>query len=192
MPKSFIALITPMEKGGGRPDNSLPGGQGGRPDNTLPGSQPGIDNTLPGQLPRPEHPIYYPIPPGGIIDNTLPGQQPGIDNTLPGSQPGIDNTLPGSQPKPEQPIYLPPGSGNWEPIFIWGPSDPRPGTGLPGQQPGRPDNTLPPGVDNTLPPDGETSDGQPIKYVPIWTPTTGWITVGIVLPEGPTVTPSKR
>ena len=175
MAKSFIALITPMQSGA-RPDNTLPGQQP-RPDNTLPGAQPGIDNTLPGQLPRPENPIFYPLPPGGVIDNTLPGAQPRPDNTLPGSQPGIDNTLP-----------LPPGSGDWQPIYIWGPTDPRPGTGLPESQPGI-DNTLPP---IEVPPPGETEDGQPIKYVPIWTPTTGWMTIGIVLPEGDHVAPAKR
>ena len=181
MPKSFIALITPMESGA-RPDNSLPGGQGGRPDNTLPGSQPGIDNTLPGQLPRPENPIYFPLPPGGVIDNTLPGQQP-----------GIDNTLPGSQPRPEHPIVLPPDSGGWLPVYIWGPSDPRPGTGLPGQQPGRPDNTLPPGVDNTLPVPPPTDEEKAhVEWKAMWTPTTGWVSFAIVVPSGPKPTPSKR
>ena len=170
MAKSFIALITPMEKGGGRPDNTLPPGQGGRPDNTLPGSQPGIDNTLPGQLPRPEQPIYYPLPPGGIIDNTLPGQQPGIDNTLP---PGVDNTLP--TPPPGVDNTLPPGAGNWEPVYIWGGG-----------------NVPMPNPPIHIPPEGETEDGEKIKYVPIWTATTGWVTIGIVLPEGDHVTPSRR
>jgi len=169
MGKSFIALITPMEKGGGRPDNTLPPGQAGRPDQGLPGSQPGIDNTLPGQLPIPSHPIFYPVPPGGIIDNTLPGAQPHPDQGLPGSQPGIDNTLP-----PGVDNTLPPGSGNWEPVYIWGPGDARPTPPI------------------EIPPDGETDDGEKIKYVPIWTATTGWVTIGVVLPEGPTVTPSSR
>jgi hypothetical protein len=198
--KGIMAMIIPIESGSGaRPDNTLPGQQP-RPDNTLPGAQPGIDNTLPGALPRPEHPIYYPLPPGAPVDPSygvpedgpypdqgLPGSQPRPDNTLPGSQPKPDQGLPGSQPKPSHPIALPPDSGGWEPVFIWGPTDPRPGTGLPGSQPGV-DNTLP----IPVPPEGETDDGQKIKYVPIWTPKTGWVTVGIVLPEGPTATPSSK
>jgi len=172
MVKSFIALITPMS--GGRPDQSLPGGQGGRPDQSLPGAQPGIDNTLPGQLPRPEHPIFYPLPPGGVIDNTLPGSQPQPDQGLPGEQPKPDQGLPGEQPSAEHPIVLPPGSGNWEPVYIWG------GGNVPMPTP-----------PIEIPPEGETDDGEKIKYVPIWTATTGWVTIGIVLPEGPVVTPSK-
>jgi hypothetical protein len=37
------------------------------------------DNTLPGDQPKPSHPIY--LPP--YIDNSLPGDQPVIDNSLP-------------------------------------------------------------------------------------------------------------
>ena len=169
MAKGILALIIPVDPGA-------------RPDNTLPGSQPEIDNTLPGQLPRPEHPIYYPLPPGApppVIDNALPGAQPGIDNTLPGDQPEIDNTLP----------PLPPGSGGWEPVYIWGPGDPRPGTGLPTDQP-EIDNTLPP---IEVPPPGETEDGAKIEWKCAWTPTTGWISFAIVIPgaDTPVVTPSK-
>ena len=144
---------------------------------------------MPGDIPIPSHPIFYPLPPGAPVhpDQGLPGDQPYPDQGLPGSQPGVDNTLPGAQPRPEHPIVLPPNSGGWEPVFIWGPTDPRPGTGLPGQQPGV-DNTLPP---VEVPPEGETDDGQKVKYVPIWTPKTGWMTIGIVLPEGEHVTPSK-
>src|SRR4029077_1991397 len=106
-------------------------------------------------------------------DNTLPGQQPRPDNTLPGSQPRPDNTLPGGQGGvPTHPIVLPPDNGGGEPVYIWGPGDGRP---------------TPPIV---IPPEGETDDGDKIKYVPIWTPTTGWVTIGIVLPEGDHVTPS--
>lgn len=48
------------------------------------------DNTLPGQQPRPEHPIA----PGGPGNKpSQGGERP--DNTLPGAQPGVDNSLPG-------------------------------------------------------------------------------------------------
>lgn len=157
MAKEILALIVPIDAGA-------------RPDNTLPGAQPGIDNTLPSPLPRPENPIYFPLPPGGVIDNTLPGAQPGIDNTLPTPPPGIDNSLP-------------PNSGGWEPVYIWGPNDPRPGTGLPGEQPG---------IDNTLPvPPPTDEEKASVEWKAMWTPTTGWVSFAVVVPGGPTATPSK-
>ena len=83
-----------------------------------------------------------------------------------GSGPYPDNTLPMPQP---------PSQGG--PPGIWGPTDPRPGYGLPGSQP-RPDNTLPgqqPGIWGPndprptppiyIPPEG----GQP--PLGIWGPT---------------------
>lgn len=74
-----------------------------------------------------------------------------------------DNTLP--QPQPPQP-----------PLGIWGPTDPRPGYGLPGSQP-RPDQGLPPFPSQGLPgnqpyPDQGLPGGQggrpshPIYYPP--------------------------
>jgi hypothetical protein len=186
MAKGIMAMIIPIDSGA-RPDNTLPGGQGGRPDNTLPGGQGGApDQTLPGDLPIPSHPIFYPLPPGAPVhpDQGLPGDQPHPDQGLPGSQPKPDQGLPGSQPRPDQglpgaqpgpshPIVLPPDSGGWEPVFIWGGG-----------------NVPMPNPPIHIPPEGETDDGEKIKYVPIWTPKTGWMTIGIVLPEGPTVTPS--
>ena len=137
-------------------------------------------------MPRPEHPIYYPLPPGAPVDPEygIPeGARP--DQGLPGSQPKPDQGLPGSQPSPEHPIVLPPGNGGWEPIYIWGPSDPRPGTGLPGSQP-KPDQGLPPieTPDIDLPGDAE--------WVVGWTPSTGWVSVAIVVPDNPVPTPSKK
>ena len=152
-PNSFTALIIPMSSSSAPGKPQPPGG-----------SQPGApDQTLPGNLPKPEHPIYFPLPPGA----------PYPDQGLPGSQPGIDNTLPPS-----------PGSG-WLPVYIHGPSDPRPGTGLPGQQP-KPDQGLPPieEPDIDLPGDAEWLVG--------WTPQTGWVSVAIVVPDKPVPTPSKR
>jgi hypothetical protein len=82
--------------------------------------------------------------------------------------------LPGPQPHPEHPIVLPPDSGGWEPVFIWGPGDPRP--------------TLP----IVIPPDGETEDGAEIKFKAVWTPANGWQTIGVVVPGGDHITPSKK
>jgi len=188
MAKGILALIIPIDSGA-RPDNTLPGGQGGRPDQSLPGAQPGIDNTLPGQLPRPEHPIYYPLPPGAPVDPSygIPEDGPYPDQGLPGSQPRPDQGLPGDQPKPSHPIVLPPDGGGWEPVYIWGPNDPRPGTGLPSDQP-RPDQGLPP-IEVHPPIEGE--GGAQIEFKAAWTPSTGWVSFAIVVPGGPTATPSK-
>ena len=106
MPQMY--WIIPVE-GGGRPDNSLPGGQGGHPsqpiyhpghpdhglppfpDQGLPGGGQGgrPDQGLPpfpsqglpggGQGGRPEHPIHIP----GVPDQGLPEGQPIPDNELP-------------------------------------------------------------------------------------------------------------
>jgi hypothetical protein len=63
--------------------------------------EPPVEEKPPGV---PTHPIY--LPP--YVDNTLPGDQPRPDNTLPGDQPRPDHELPGDQPSVEHPIYLPP------------------------------------------------------------------------------------
>jgi len=173
------------------------------------GGDPYPDQTLPGDLPIPSHPIYYPLPPGGVIDNTLPGDQPYPDQGLPGSQPRPDQGLPGSQPRPDQglpgdqpkpshPIVLPPDSGGWLPVYIWGPNDPRPGTGLPGEQP-KPDQGLPgsqPHPDQGLPPIPPPTEEEKahVEWKAMWTPTTGWVSFAIVVPGGSAnvPTPSKR
>lgn len=158
--KSFIALITPMSAA------------------TPPGSvvdPPHPDHTLPDAWPHPEHPIYYPLPPNAPVDPNygIDINAPYPDQGLPQPQPRPDQELPGPQPHPEHPIVLPPDSGGWDPVFIWGPTDPRP----------TPPIVIPPDV----PPSGNT---PPIKFVPIWTPSTGWMTIGI--PQGPVITPSKK
>jgi hypothetical protein len=107
-------------------------------------------------------------------DQGLPGDQPVIDNTLPGSQPKPDQGLPGEQPKPEHPIVLPPDSGGWDPVFIWGPTDPRPTPPI------------------ALPPDGQPPTGGKVTWKAIWTPANGWQTIGVVIPSAPVPTPSKK
>jgi hypothetical protein len=165
------ALIIPLSSSSAPPrphPGPTPPGQPGQP--------PRPDNTLPGDLPRPEHPIFWPLPPGAPVDPSygIPEDGPHPDQGLPGDQPRPDHGLPGPQPHPEHPIVLPPDSGGWEPVFIWGPGDPRP--------------TLP----IVIPPDGETEDGAEIKFKAVWTPANGWQTIGVVVPGGDHITPSKK
>ena len=88
-PNSMVALIIPMSSSSAGPKPQPPGG----------GQQPGRpDNTLPGDLPRPENPIYLPLPPGAPVDPEW----------------GIEEPV-----EPANPIVLPPGgSGGWLPIYI--------------------------------------------------------------------------
>lgn len=80
---------------------------------------------------------------------------------------------------PIVPPEQPPGEG--KPPGIWGPTDPRPGNpisgipGLPGYEP--PGN--PPEITN-----------PPVAWKAIWTPSEGWVAVGVVNPELPHPTPS--
>lgn len=147
-------------------------------------------------------------------DNTLPAPGPGV----PGQPPRPDQSLP---PFPSHPIYFPPPGGQ-PPLGIWGPTDPRPGTGLPGDQPypdqglpgsqphpdqglpgaqPRPDHGLPPFAQHpivlppNLPPTIPGEGGGPERKVDWkcgWTESTGWVVVGIPA-EGTLVpTPSKK
>jgi hypothetical protein len=151
--KPFLAMITPVASGA-HPDHELP----------KPPATPGApDQTLPGALPKPEHPIYYPLPPGAPVDPEY-----GVPDTKP------DQGLPKPPAAPTHPIVLPPDTGGgWGPIYIWG--------GGPGARP-----------PIAIPPEGETDDGAKIEFKAAWTPDTGWVTVGIVVPGGEHVTPSKK
>lgn len=171
--KPFLAMISPVTSGA-HPDHELPKPPGAT---TPPGQPPRPDQTLPGDLPHPEHPIYWPLPPGAPVDPEygIPEDGPHPDHTLPGAQPRPDHDLPGAQPHPEHPIVLPPDSGGWKPVYIWGPTDPRP---------------TPPIV---LPPGGTVDvGGDKLKVIPIWTPENGWETIVVLKPQGAHVTPSKR
>lgn len=146
------------------------------PDNTLPMPQPPV-GVWPG--PHPSHPIMLP---------GMPGFGPPLSPTHPwvppqGGQPGVpppypDQGLPGPQPHPEHPIYIPapPTEPPSPPLQIWG------GPYFP-PEPTHP-IVLPPEV---APPN--LPDGRPIDWKVAWTPTTGWIVVGI--PSGPHPVPSK-
>ena len=210
-PTVYTALIMPLSSHASFP-KPRPPGTPGQPQPPGGGGQPGApDQTLPGDLPRPEHPIFFPLPPGAPVDpdyglpserpdQGLPGAQPRPDQGLPGSQPRPDQGLPGSQPhpehpiagtgnrpdqglpgaqpRPEHPIVLPPDSGGWVPIYIWGGgNEPMP----------TPPIHLPP--DGSAPDEGE---GAEIKFKAVWTPSNGWQTVGVIVPGGEHVSPSKK
>lgn len=154
----FLAMIIPVS-GDSQPPQPPLGIWGGanQPFPTPPiANAPGIPGYQPPRPPGvPTHPIYYP--------------------------PGIWGGA--NQPFPTPPIYLPP-TGGPPPLGIWGPTDPRPGYGLPGPQP-HPEHPI------VLPPDlpPETPEGGKIEWKTAWTPNTGWIVVGI--PQEPHPVPSK-
>jgi len=174
--KPFIALIVPMQR-----DDEGEGGGGGD-------AHP--DHTLPGDLPRPEHPIYFPLPPGAPVhpDHTLPGDLPYPDQGLPGDQPHPDQGLPEPQPHPEHPIVLPPDpEGGWKPVYIWG------GPGSLPTAP-HPDHDLPiPVPPDPIPSPPEIGIEGELHFKAIWTPDNGWQTIAVIVPaeETPVVTPSR-
>lgn len=164
--KPFLAVISPVMSGA-HPDHELPKPPSGQP--------PRPDHALPGELPHPEHPIYYPLPPGAPVDPAygIPEDGPHPDQGLPGDQPRPDHGLPKPPGTPTHPIVLPPDAeGGWGPIYIWG--------GGPGARP-----------PIALPPEGEMPDG-PVEWKAVWSPSGGWQTVGVVIPDAPVPTPSKR
>jgi hypothetical protein len=141
-----------LPAGGGRPDNSLPGG-GGYP-STGPiygGGHPG--NALPGGGHIALLPVF-PFDPtdpgfgvgGGRPDNSLPGSGGRPDNSLPGSGGRPDQGLPGSGGRPDNSLPHPgivPGAKfvvKWlacQGLILV------PDNSLPGGAPSRPDNSLP-------------------------------------------------
>ena len=176
MTAPFLALITPLSDA--RPDNTLPRPPGPvDPGYSPPWARPQPpypDNTLPRPPGVPTHPIYNPAYP----DNTLP-------------QPPLGIWGGGNVPMPSPPIYIPP-EGSPPPLGIWGPPDMPPGFWGGGMGPG----VKPPPVPThpiVLPPDlpEETPEGGKIDWKTAWTPTTGWIVIGIPA-EGTLVpTPSR-
>ena len=158
-PVVYTALIMPLSSHATFPKPQPPGG-GGQPPTS--GQPPRPDHTLPGDLPRPEHPIWYPLPPGAPVDP---------DYGVPEDGPHPDQGLPGSQPHPEHPIVLPPDAeGGWGPIYIWG--------GVPGARP-----------PIAIPEPPSIPDAPPIEPKAIWSSATGWVV--IYVPTGAHPTPSK-
>lgn len=151
----------------------MPGGPGGPPPQIWPGPRPpyidaGLPGPQPGQPPRPWGPINYP-------DIGFPMPQP------PGTPPlqiwggggvgdYIDAGLPGPQPGRPPQIW----GGPYFPPVIWDPTFPA----NPIVRPGDPNH---PGGEIQLP---------KIEWKTAWSPTTGWVVVGV--PTGDHVTPSAQ
>lgn len=130
-----------------------------------------------------------PVDPGWSGGVAPPGQEGGAprpDQGLPGG-----GWTPGAHPS--HPIWRPD-------LGFWGGSSPGTppsgGTGIwggpfqppyPSQGPGFPTApiVIPPDLPETLP----DPDNRPIDWKTAWTPSTGWVVVGI--PQGPVPTPSK-
>jgi hypothetical protein len=96
-------------------------------------------------------------------------------------------------PTPQPPFPQPP-----KPPVIWGgPIDPYPDIGLPSPQPKPPfvlwgpiGDYIDAGFPAPQPPLPPIVNDRPVDWRIGWTPTTGWIVVGI--PTGPHPTPSKK
>jgi hypothetical protein len=165
----FLALITPIGEGASQPPVS--GGQPGYP-------------THPWVPPYgPAHPIAPGGPPPGIWgpignypDAGFPGPQPGgpVYPSQPIYRPDLGfwgGSAPGVQPQPpmggapSHPIYYPP--------VIWDPSRPT----NPITNPGDPNH-----------PEGDRT--PKVEWKSAWSPSTGWIVVGV--PTGEHVTPSSE
>jgi hypothetical protein len=165
--------------------------------------------------PHPSHPIAPGGPPLGFwggyrppyVDAGPPGPQPpsGAHPAHPiwrpdlgfwGGRPPpyVDIGGPGPQPHPEHPIYFPP-EGSKPPLGFWGPPQMPPGFWGGGMGPGvkpqpHPEHpiVLPPNLPPEIPPPEGGGPATPIDWKVAWTPTTGWIVVGI--PSGAHPTPS--
>ena len=184
---AFLAMIVPVGSTGGGP----------------PVGPPGV----------PTHPIYYPPGIWGPTDPRPTHPIAGIPG-LPGYEPprpplGIWGP-PGPWPTP--PIFIPEPPGDGPPLIIWGggnepfptppiviplppidahpehpiviPDPGEPPLGIWGPLPGFP---TPPIV---IPPPVTPERPKLIDWKAAWTPTTGWIVVGI--PTVPVPTPSKK
>ena len=160
----YLCLVTVISNvdGGNRPDNTLPMPQPPQPPLGIWGpTDPRPGWGLPGQQPR--QPRWASGVRPALPRPGLPGSQPYPDQGLPRppgrpTHPIYDPPYPSPGPAavPGQiPIYIPPAGGE-PPLGIWGPTDPRPGYGLPGEQP-KPSHPI------VLPPDlpPETPEGRP-------------------------------
>ena len=175
--KPFFAMIIPM--------GDTPGGGGGPP--------PSVWHPT-----FPTNPIV--VPPGG----SYPGQPPTI---WPGPNPPyVDAGFPGPQPGGPTHIW----GGPWYPPTIWpGPKPPYIDAGFPGPQPGhppgiwggpwyppviwdpaRPTNPIVNPGDPNHPGAGQPDRTPKIEWKTAWSPSTGWIVVGV--PTGEHVTPSAE
>ena len=192
MPKSFLAMITPIDEGAHPEHPIAPGGpppsiwpSPGRPAHpivlppTEPGKPPVVIWPSPG---HPEHPIVLPptdlppqpVPPYPAHPIVLP---PMIWPEPPEGGPPVA-IWPG---RPAHPIVLPPippvdGAHPEHPIVIPLPPEIWP-------SPGRPAHPI------VIPPDPPNPE-RPIDWVVGWTEELGWVVVGV--PNVPHPAPSKR
>jgi hypothetical protein len=138
--------------------------------------------------PYPSHPIA----PGGPPPQIWPS--PGVP-THPIAPGGPPPTIWPSPGVPTHPIYFPP-PGSPPPLGIWGPPDMPPGfwggSLGPGVKPQpHPEHpiVLPPNLPPEIPPPEGGGPAIPIEWKTGWTPTTGWVVVGV--PTVPHPTPSS-
>lgn len=166
----FLAMITPLSSGG---EPSHPIAPGGPPPEVWPG--PGY----------PAHPIAPGGPPPWVSHPIPPTVWPNPPGAGPGNPPGFWGGTP--PPWPTHPIA--PGG---PPPGIW-PSPGHPAHPIaPGGQPpgiwggGNEPFPTPPIF---IGPPAEQPEGK-VEWHSAWSPTTGWVTVGVVVPERPVPTPS--
>jgi hypothetical protein len=180
---SFLALITPLSSTG-EPTHPIYNPPGIWPSPGVP-THPIAPGGPPPQIwPSPGYPSH-PIagPPPGIWPS--PGHP--AHPIAPGGPP------PGIWPSPGYPSH-PIAPGGPPPGFWGGVAPPYVDIGGPGQQPGIwpspgvPTHpiVLPPDLPPTLP----DPDNRPIDWKTVWSPSTGWVVVGV--PSGPSPTPSKK
>lgn len=132
---------------------------------------------------QPGYPVHPWVPPYGPSHPIAPGgPPPGIWGPI-GNYPdaGFPGPQPGGPVYPSQPIYRPDlgiWGGPYYPPVIWDPSRPT----NPIVNPGDPNN---PGAGQ-----GEGNQQPKIEWKTAWSPSTGWIVVGV--PTGEHVTPSSE
>lgn len=128
------------------------------------------------------------------------GPMPGGSNP-----PYVDIGFPG--PQPPRPII--PGGPGSPPLEIWGPITNYPDAGFPGPQPGKPPQIwggpyFPPVIwDPSRPTNPIVNPGDPnhpggetkpplVEWKTAWSPTTGWVVVGVPTGEIPTPSSSDK
>jgi hypothetical protein len=130
----------------------------------------------------------HPIAPGGPPPGIWGGAPPYPDQGLPPSGVGVWPS-PGRPAHPIAPGGPPPG--------IWGGAPPYPDIGGPAPQPptqppwwpGYPAHPIPPIVSHPIPPPEGLPEYEPkIEWQTAWSPSTGWVVVGV--PTVPVPTPA--
>jgi hypothetical protein len=157
MAAPFLALITPLASTPGEPTHPIVPPSPGVPTHPIYTPSPGV----------PTHPIYIPGAPGTPVGPVDPGYGYPERPVDPGY--GIPITGVG---RPSHPIYYPPLTPT-HPIVL------------------PPGATLPPGIPThpiVLPPEitPPVDPQRPIDWKVVWTPTTGWVVVGVPTGEHPT------